>query len=170
MAKGNKKPNNISNSSKQQQQTQQPTAGGKKRKLAATSGGAFPLTQVVCVLVLALLCFYAWPSAQPATPKPATRLVKSMRSVSKKHPVTKPLADPESFGMTCERRKASELSVEEYLRVYDAKKPVIIEGAMEGMGAIQKWSKEWFVKHYGKARVVMKVHADSPHAAIHTRK
>lgn len=134
----------------------------------AKQKNASPLSPLIvlfglCVVVLAMWFHTGGDTSEPEKPGFRPR-VKQSASKTPQQSATKTFAAPASFGMTCERRKASELTVEEYLRVYDARKPVIIEGAMEGMGAQRKWSKEWFVKHYGKQRIVMTVSHGPPHA------
>jgi len=122
-----------------------------KQKNVATSTPTLPLATALIVLLLAVTYFFLSPTPSSITPQPkaaAKRVVAAAPTVAN-------FADPKSFGTTCDRRKASELSVEDYLRIYDAKKPVIIEGAMDGMGAERKWTKEWFIEHYGKERIVM---------------
>ncbi|XP_022082618.1 F-box protein At1g78280-like isoform X2 [Acanthaster planci] len=57
------------------------------------------------------------------------------------------------WGATIDRR--SNLTLEEFRRVYDAQRPVLITDVLQDWGAM-RWDADFFLSQYGKQRVVMK--------------
>jgi len=137
------------------------TPASRNKSAGVTSQHAVALV-VLCVAVFVYVFRDVYFESVPVAPKSKLSTYKAKKTPttpSAKPPPPPPYAEPSSFGRKCERRSAKDLSVEEYLRIYDGKRPVLVEDAFEGWGAMN-WTKEWFQEEYGEDRVTMAAVSD----------
>eukprot|EP00794_Sanderia_malayensis_P016764 gene16764-18458_t len=89
----------------------------------------------------------------------ASRYFSNLASVGKfssKQPYRFKRTPAPEFDISRGIERRSNLSLEEFIQLYDAKWPVLITDAMKDWPAMEKWSKRFFMQNYGSEIVSFK--------------